>query len=197
MTSITSSWSAIEEAAEAAGYNLLMFSAAKSPSAAGPIYSKASTHCSSPTARCLVGTHERQGRESPDSAGEKYPFVIIAGAFPNAEVSTPARTTRRDRARQKRWQKRLGASEDRDGARRGDHESVLDRRAGFAQARRRAARRTSPVRTLEDDRQRVRFWPDLIELGRDRGDRRATEISYALRRACRPPRDRIRVSCRW
>ena len=175
----------IEEAAEQAGYNLLMFSAAKTAGGGRSVYSDGGNSLQLADGSVLVGTHERPD-EIATLAQEQYPFVIIGRrAFPGAEVSYAAGDYAGGTRDAVKALTRLGHQKIAMVRGVGEHESVVDRRAGFAQARRRVAAANSPVRTLEDDRRAGRILTELVEAGVTAIIAESTEISQVLRRAAR------------
>lgn len=125
----------IEEEAEDAGYNLLMFTGSKTADGTRSIYSDGVNSLQLADGSVLVGTNEAPA-EISRLAEESYPFVIVGRRdIPGVEASYVAgdyASGTADVVRElvKRGHRRIamfcGSS---------DHESMIDRRAGFLRAR--------------------------------------------------------------
>jgi DNA-binding LacI/PurR family transcriptional regulator len=173
----------IDEAAEVAGYNLLMFSAARDSTGSRAIYPAGINSLQLADGSVLMGTHERPD-EIARLTKEQYPFVIIGRrTFPGASyvaADYAAGTSDATRALAKLEHRRIAYVQGP-----GEHESTVDRRAGFARARRRAAAADSPIRTLENDAGAGRIVTDLVADGTTAMIAESTAIATVLRTAAR------------
>jgi DNA-binding LacI/PurR family transcriptional regulator len=173
----------IEEEAEAAGYNLLMFSAARDSDGGRAIYPAGINSLQLADGSVLMGTHERPD-EIARLTNEQYPFVIIGRrAFPGASyvaADYASGTSDATRALARLGHRRIAYIQGP-----GEHESTVDRRAGFARARRRAAAADSPIRTLERDAEAGRIVAELVASGTTAMIAESTAIASTLRNAAR------------
>jgi DNA-binding LacI/PurR family transcriptional regulator len=143
----------IEEEAETAGYNLLMFSAAKRAGGGRSVYSDGINSLQQADGAVLVGSHERHD-EIVQLAGERYPFVIVGRReFPGAEVSFAAAdyingSRAAVRALVDRGHRRIALARGT-----GEHESAVDRYTGFLQGRAECglAATQTPIWRVQDD----------------------------------------------
>lgn len=173
----------IEEEAEAAGYNLLMFSAARDSDGGRAIYPAGINSLQLADGSVLMGTHERPD-EIARLTNEQYPFVIIGRrSFPGASyvaADYASGTSEATRALAKLGHRKIAYVQGP-----GEHESTLDRRAGFARARRRAAAADSPITTLERDADAGRILIDLVGSGATAIIAESTAIANTLRAVAR------------
>lgn len=172
----------IEEAAEAAGYNLLMFSAARDDDGRA-IYPAGVNSLQLADGSVLLGTHERPD-EIARLTKEQYPFVIIGRrTFPGASyvaADYTSGTSEATRTLAGMGHRRIAYIQGP-----GAHESTVDRRAGFARARRRVAAADSPIRTLERDAEAGPILADLVSSGTTAMIAESTAIASTLRAVAR------------
>lgn len=177
----------IEEEAEARGYNLLMFSAAKNHDGVRSIYADEINALQLADASILVGTHERRD-EIVRLANERYPFVMIGrrdipGIEPSYVSGDYAGATRDAvRALVDLGHRRIALVRGT-----GRHEAEIDRRAGFTQARTdlRLDPAHTPQRLLADARDAQHLCAELIGDGVTAIIAENAMIARTLQRAAR------------
>ena len=177
----------IEQEAEASGYNLLMFSAAKSAGGTRSIYAGGINALQLADGSVLVGTEARQD-EVVRLTNEGYPFVIIGRRdFPGVEPSyvtadyaagTQAAVRALVELRHRKIAMVCESSE---------HESYVDRRTGFTDARIELALdpTDTPIWTLAEADPAERLWAELVDAGVTAVIAESTPIAEALRRVAR------------
>ncbi len=177
----------IEEEAEEAGYNLLMFSAAKRANGRRSAYSDGVNSLRLADGAVLVGTQE-QPEEIGRLANERYPFVIVGRRdIPGVEVSFVAAdyvAGARDAvaALVERGHRNIALIR---GA--GDHESALDRQTGFLQSRRRFGLTAAqmPVLRAVDGELPPDFLDNVLRAGTTAVITHSTRTAQAVRAAAR------------
>ncbi|HEX3814074.1 MAG TPA: LacI family DNA-binding transcriptional regulator [Mycobacteriales bacterium] len=177
----------IEEEAESAGYNLLMFTAAKRNGGARSVYADGVNSLQLADGAVLVGSHERHD-EIVQLAGEKYPFVIVGRRdFPGADVSFAAADYAggaRDavHALFERGHRRIALARGM-----GDHESAIDRYTGFLRGRRECglAADDTPIWRLQDDVPTAPLADQLAAAGVTAVVTESTSLARAVRMAAR------------
>jgi DNA-binding LacI/PurR family transcriptional regulator len=177
----------IEEQAETCGYNLLMFSAAKNREGIRSIYANEVNALQLADASILVGANERHD-EIIRLANEHYPFVmigrrVIPGIEPSYVAADYASATRDAvRALVELGHRSIafvhGTSQ---------HESAIDRRAGFTQAQTELQLdpANAPCRPLHDERDAQPLCAELVANNITAIVTESTTIAGAFKRAAR------------